>query len=87
MPVKAANNTPAANLIDLEADAPEAPPIEPAAAPQESTVRPSASRQAPPQAQVRQEDIMPEAASPNKVSRAAVWSAEILALLHAVLLM
>jgi hypothetical protein len=87
MPVKAANNTPAANLIGLRADAPEEAPIEPAAAPQESTVEPSVSRQAPAQAQVRQEDFMPEAASPNEVTRAAAWSAEILALFHAVLLL
>jgi hypothetical protein len=80
MPVKAANNTPAEDLLGWEADPPKQRNLEPAAAPEESAVAPLVARQSSPQA------LTPDKPSSNDVFRAEICAAGIIVMLLAVVL-
>jgi hypothetical protein len=85
MPVRAANNTPAGDLIGLAANAPEEATLRQAATPESSSdIAPS--ELVPAEALVRQDDLMPEVPS-CAVSTATIWGPTVLAvLLHVAVL-
>jgi hypothetical protein len=87
MPVRAANNTPAGDLIGLAANAPEEATLNiSGTADEPAGLAPQPASQVTPVTPVSQEDLVPADTS-SAVSAAAFWSACVPVLLHAALLL